>query len=92
MDTYRRQTKSLVTRFVKNQFPFESCIYSLDAALLRLTARIGALTVCEESQRLLVTYDESTSYFAFERVSRLSRHAETPCPSAAHEGLTSMVR
>jgi hypothetical protein len=40
VDAYRRETKSLVTRFVKNQLPFESCIYSLDAALLRLISRM----------------------------------------------------
>ena len=40
MDAYRRETKSLVTRFVKNQLPFESCISSLDAALLRVISRM----------------------------------------------------
>ncbi len=40
VEVYRRETKSLVERFIKNQLTFDACIYSLDAALVRLIPRM----------------------------------------------------
>jgi hypothetical protein len=40
VESYTRETKSLVGRFIGNQITFEACIYSLDAALVRFIARM----------------------------------------------------
>jgi hypothetical protein len=40
MEAYRRETREVVRRFLDNQLTFESCIYSLDAALARFIPRM----------------------------------------------------
>jgi hypothetical protein len=40
MEAYGRETNSIVQRFLHNQLPFDACIYSLDAALVRFIARM----------------------------------------------------
>ena len=40
MEAYKRETNSVVSRFVIDQITFEACIYSLDAALVRFIARM----------------------------------------------------
>jgi len=47
VEAYRQQTKSLVERFTKNQLPFDACIYSLDAALVRFIARMKPRQLAE---------------------------------------------
>jgi hypothetical protein len=40
MEVYRRENREVVRRFLDNQLTFESCIYSLDAALARFIPRM----------------------------------------------------
>jgi hypothetical protein len=40
VDVYRRETREVVRRFLENQLTFDSCIYSLDGALVRFNPRM----------------------------------------------------
>jgi len=76
VDAYRRETKSLVTRFLHNKLSFESCIYSLDAALLRLIARMKAKQLNELRSVMLANNDR-----VMEEMARRGR-LELPRPKA----------
>jgi hypothetical protein len=58
VEAYKRETRSLVVRFIRDQLTFEACIYSLDAALVRFIARMRPEQLAELRAEMLANNEQ----------------------------------